>query len=91
MHTGEPARMTTAPQSTTASINYCNDQLPDATLLFTTPDGFMIFSARVSPGLKVTVNVGAVKLPSGLTVPIATTIPLRESVTVIAAAEVGHV
>src|ERR1700756_5146569 len=74
-----------------SSVNYCKDQLPDAMVLFTTPDGFMIFSVRLSPGLKVVLNVGAVKLPSVLTVPVATTVPLRESVTVIAAAVVGHV
>ena len=60
-------------------------------VLFTTPDGFIIVSVRVSPGLKVVLNAGAVKLPSVLTVPVATTIPLRESFTVIAAAVMGHV
>ena len=74
-----------------SSRNYCRDQLPDATVSVTTPDGFMIFSARVSPGLKVMLNAGAVKLPSALIVPVAATNPLRERVTVIAAAEVGHV
>jgi hypothetical protein len=34
---------------------------------------------------------GAVKVPSELIVPVATTIPLRESVTVIAAAGTGQV
>jgi hypothetical protein len=86
MHTGR-----TSAHDDYSSINYCKDQLPDAMLLFTTPDGFITFSARVSPGLKVTVNVGAVKLPSLLIVPVATTIPLRERVTVIAAAVAGHV
>jgi hypothetical protein len=86
MHTGR-----TYAHDDCSSSNYCKDQLPDATVLFTTPDGFIIFSARVSPGLKVMLNEGAVKLPSALIVPVATTDPLRERVTVIAAAVVGHV
>jgi hypothetical protein len=85
MHTGR-----TYAHDDCSSSNYCKDQLPDATVLFTTPDGFIIFSARVSPGLKVMLNEGAVKLPSALIVPVATTDPLRERVTVIAAAATGQ-
>ena len=86
MHTGRTCAHDDYPLG-----NYCKDQLPEATVLFTTPDGFIIFSVRLSPELKMVLNVGAVKLPSLLIVPIATTIPLRERVTVIAAAVAGHV
>ena len=56
-------------------------------------EGFVNFRVRVSPALKVTEKLSgtSVKLPSGLIVPVAMTIPLRESVTVRAAAATGHV
>ena len=68
-----------------------SDQLPDVMVSVTVPEGFVTFRVKVSPALKVTGKpVPSVKLPSGLIVPVATTVILCESVMVIAAAATGQ-